>query len=86
MAEKLDESYEREPCKGCGREMAWARMPSGARNPLDPESIWDGSVILDGPGEAHVGRKREIEEHTGPRFVSHWATCPNPPYGKGPRR
>jgi len=72
----LDATYTRGQCRACPAEIAWAEMPSGKMNPLDPEPTHDGNVIADGDGLAHVGKMREIEDHTGPRYKSHFATCP----------
>lgn len=72
----LGPEYGRGDCRACGAEMAWAVMPSGKSNPLDPAPAADGNVIIDGDGLAHVGKMREIEAHTGPRYKSHFATCP----------
>jgi hypothetical protein len=74
--DRLDATYTRGDCRQCDAEIAWAEMPSGKMNPLDPEPAANGNVIIEGNGLAHVGKMREIEAHTGPRYTSHFATCP----------
>lgn len=75
MRDVLDATYHRKTCDGCGATFGWAEYPSGAIVPLDLEPVHDGNVIVDGEGRAHVGKKREIEEYTGPRYKTHFATC-----------
>jgi hypothetical protein len=64
--------------------MLWAiNEKSGKGNPLDPEPVPDGNVIP--TGETHEdGRMYVRNLHKGeepppgtPRYVSHFATCPN---------
>lgn len=79
-------------CRSCNAEVHWICFQgTGKKNPLDLDPRPDGNVILtdriavDGTPGARVLTKKELEQpdmfspdlaHT-PRYVSHFATCPN---------
>jgi hypothetical protein len=83
-------SYQRGECRTCEAMILWARMTkSGARNPLDYEPNPEkGNVILTGNGQAETLSKAEVERRIAgptlidpdvpdePRYLSHFATCP----------
>lgn len=57
-------------CKGCGREILWAKSSKGFSIPLDPNivvySVVDGIAVKVPP--SLIGEKF---------YVSHFSTCPN---------
>lgn len=65
-------------CASCGAEILWHR--SATTNnfmPIDALPAEDGNIIIE-DGMAHVIRGMLWEEsHDGPRYKSHFATCPN---------
>jgi hypothetical protein len=68
------------PCRSCGAQMFWVTMASGARNCLDLEPVPEGNVVIttvipDGTRLARTLKKDEPYE--GPRFQSHFASCPD---------
>lgn len=72
------------PCAGCGLAIAWRLTRKGAKIPLDPEPVSTGNVILDRQGLAVVLDRERIkvlearaDRDRWPRYVSHFATCPN---------
>jgi hypothetical protein len=73
-------------CRSCGAEIVWAFTPEGHRMPVDAEPVDGGNVVLSpasSPGQAPtatvVGRRVQASlfGDDGPRYVSHFATCPN---------
>lgn len=67
-------------CRSCGALVLWARMPSGALNPIDPEPRADGNVRLyrqpDGGVRGEVLGKDDPPPEGVPLRVSHFVTCP----------
>ena len=67
-------------CRSCGRTVLWVTLtPSGKRTPLDAEPTPAGTVIITdtAPPTGRVLTKPEVGSHPGvPRYVSHFATCP----------
>jgi hypothetical protein len=61
-------------CRSCNAEIIWARTESGKAMPLDAEPTEDGNVKIVG-GFAVVGGLQLLDP--GPRYTSHFATCPN---------
>jgi hypothetical protein len=62
-------------CRSCGAEIVWAMHEfTRRRMPLDAEPIEAGNVALE-DGVARVLRPNS--PYQGPRYVSHFATCPN---------
>lgn len=72
-------------CFSCRAPIQWARTERGNRIPLDPiENLTQGNLIetgetIDGEQVMRVIAPGSMEDalHTGPRFVSHFATCPH---------
>lgn len=57
-------------CRSCHAPIFYARTPSGTSMPIDAGTRIDGNlVIVD--GVAHVR-----PDAYGPKFVAHFATCP----------
>lgn len=65
-------------CRSCPATVRWVlTAATGARMPLDPDPVEDGNVVLDWVNGSVVARVlRKGETHDGPRYVSHFATCP----------
>ena len=64
------------PCKGCGEMIFFAETRNGRRVPLDPDERRDGNIILEGDAPTAV-YLHEGTAYIGPRYVSHYATCPD---------
>ena len=66
-------------CASCAAPLRWERTETGKHIPLDAEPVPDGNIyIMHGvafviPTQPEIGDA----EPEGPRFVSHFATCPN---------
>lgn len=79
-------------CNSCGAPIFWVTLPAQTRLPVNPEPSPSGNVILidhplspDHPnwnqrgmvmGRAQL-RNPRIVSPDRPRYVSHFATCPN---------
>lgn len=72
-------------CSTCQEPIMWAVTTSGKRMPLDPVPVRNGNVILEGVGmapngdelpRAHVLSKGDVPFGDPPRYVPHFATCP----------
>jgi hypothetical protein len=65
-------------CSSCGSEIIWAKTENGKAMPLDaapvdPTKVDGTCLLIDG-----VARFGAIDAPTRePRYVSHFATCPN---------
>ena len=55
---------------------------TGVLNPLDADPSPQGNVKLFADGQGEAMSRLEAAAYEGPRYLSHWATCKNPP----PRR
>lgn len=77
------------PCraKQCGQHIAFVELlPGGRKHPIDREPSPDGTIGLvtdDVVGPDHhelpqavVLSKARLETWTGPRYVTHFSTCP----------
>lgn len=71
-------------CRGCGREIIWAKTDKGKNMPVDPEPAPNGTfVLLRVGGELRARHYSVAMEHVSEvdrpqeRYVSHWATCPD---------
>lgn len=68
-------------CRSCGAPVRWVITSRGKRMPLDAEPVDDGNVVLDMSDRndpvAIVVPPEQILVEDGPRYVSHFATCPN---------
>jgi hypothetical protein len=63
-------------CRSCGAPIRWVITVNDKRMPVDDEPVPDGNVLLDGD-RATVIDPGQLLLDDPPRFVSHFATCPN---------
>jgi hypothetical protein len=65
-------------CRSCGQPIMWCKTAAtGTLMPLDARPVENGNVIIK-DGLAHVLKGELFEEMAdGPRFISHFATCPD---------
>lgn len=72
----------RSRCKSCHASIVWCETEAGKRMPLDAEPSLSGNTIVLGLGpDARTPRVRvlsaiELPASSGPRYTSHFATCP----------
>src|SRR5687768_11927283 len=71
-------------CRTCDAPIRWVRsQTSGKLMPVDPEPAERGSIVKVGMGTDGVAivaylRKGQLDEFDDrPRYVSHFATCPD---------
>lgn len=74
-------------CRSCGAEIRWAHTTSGHAMPLDAEPVADGTVAFTGRDvrndrgtalpEVRVDVGQPLFDDGTPRYVAHFATCPN---------
>lgn len=71
-------------CRSCGAAIRWTHTANGRSMPLDAEPVADGNVVFTGRtvrndrGVARPEVRVESQPHDGaPRYLSHFATCPN---------
>lgn len=64
-------------CKSCDAPIRWVKMPaSGKLMPLDDQPVEDGNIIVMA-GDGYILTAEQAEMYRGPRFKSHFATCPS---------
>lgn len=61
-------------CRSCNAAIWWVVTSANKRMPLDRGPVPDGNVVIDEDGRAVYLTKGA--EAPGPRYVSHFATCP----------
>jgi hypothetical protein len=59
-------------CRSCGQRILWALTTEGKRMPLDAQVAMNGNLILDGEQVRYA-----TPADTGPRYQSHFASCPD---------
>jgi hypothetical protein len=67
-------------CSSCGAPIRWAKTIKGVGIPLDPEPSPRGNVVISEEGAALVYNSpgAVAARYEGePRYLSHFATCPN---------
>jgi hypothetical protein len=73
-------------CRSCGAAIVWAVTPEGRRMPVDADPVDGGNVLLapavepgGSPTATVVGKRVQpsLFGDDGPRYVSHFATCPD---------
>lgn len=70
-------------CRSCSADVWWGINERGGRgNPLDPEPVPDGNIIIvrieaDGRPLIRYLKKDEEVETGVDRYVSHFSTCPD---------
>lgn len=67
-------------CGSCGAAIFWVHGTSGKANPLDAAPVANGNIVirenlLGEPVAYYLGRTN-VAQPGEPRFVSHFATCP----------
>jgi len=70
-------------CTSCDGRILWARTPKGKLIPLDPLPDPRGNMVLEGT-TARVATAADFPLD-GPRYMPHWATCPDGEYFRRPR-
>ena len=74
-------------CKSCGAGIIWAKTIKGATIPLDAEPTKTGNIVIE-DGNALVYNNPDAiapRLRSEPRYVSHFATCPNADEHRKPR-
>ena len=62
-------------CSSCKAKIIWAKSVNGKAMPMDAEPNRDrGTFRLDGDRAIYIKRD---DVYDGPRYESHFATCPN---------
>ena len=66
-------------CRSCGANILWARSAkTNALMPIDPDPVENGNIVLSADGLATTLSGDLWETmHSGLRYISHFATCPN---------
>lgn len=66
-------------CRSCKAKIFWVKTEKGKAMPLDAMPFPDGNIVLcEATETAHVLAKKEVGSlQLGPRYKSHFATCPN---------
>lgn len=75
-------------CKSCGAAVVWVRTASGKLMPIDGEPHVDGNLELVGAGltgVVYLSANQRAMPPTGPRYLSHFVTCPNAANHRKPR-
>lgn len=65
------------PCSSCGAEIFFAYTEAGAKMPLDAAPIAEpvaGAYRLEGHNA--IAAAPLLEDHSGPWYMTHFATCP----------
>ena len=65
-------------CDSCGAEILWVKTIKGKSMPLDAQPVVDGNIVLL-KAAAVILSKEQLGQpgRDGPRYKSHFATCPN---------
>jgi hypothetical protein len=69
-------------CRSCGAPIRWAVTVNGKRMPVDDQPVPDGNLVLSDPTPgayapvAAAFDPQQLLIDDPPRFVSHFATCP----------
>lgn len=75
-------------CRSCHAPVVWVITAAGASMPLDPEPVVGGNIEYTGrtrrtrnggmaPEVSYVPTQGSLIPEDTPRYVSHFATCPN---------
>jgi hypothetical protein len=59
-------------CRSCGASITWHPTPAGNLMPVDAEPVEGGNLVVVNGVALTAGMLDE-----GPRYVSHFATCPD---------
>ncbi len=60
-------------CQSCGKPIRWCKTTSGTNIPLDEAPTPQGNLVIDN----QVARTATPADGGKPRFMTHFATCPN---------
>lgn len=63
-------------CNGCRAPVVWAVTPAGKSMPVDPDPTDNGNLVLTLGTPPRVRPPELTDDPDGPRWVSHFATCP----------
>lgn len=71
-------------CRSCGAEVLWAKTQQGRAIPLDREPVASGNVEFTGVLDTVrvLAPDGDAVLFGGPRYVSHFATCPQADHWK----
>lgn len=72
-------------CRSCGRHILWAETVTGNRTPLDCEPAPDGAVMIVDGKAVVLTAAMKAEKIEGPRYLSHFQTCPKAAAHRKPR-
>jgi hypothetical protein len=73
-------------CRSCGAPVVWAKTTARHPIPLNPEPSEAGNLAYCDAGVVeYVGGPRSLfDSDERPRYVSHFATCPDAPDWRKP--
>jgi hypothetical protein len=63
-------------CNSCGAEIFWVVTEAGRRMPVDAKPVENGNIMVTDDGKASYSKGADLFQ-PGPRYVSHFATCPD---------
>lgn len=64
-------------CKSCGASIIWIKTKSANLMPIDAAPVEGGNIaILDDTAHTISGKLFDDMIEPGPRYVTHFATCP----------
>lgn len=64
-------------CRSCGAPVRWERTAAGKPIPLDPEPVPTGNLAFRDDGRVVTCLEDGGWPQDAPRYVTHFATCPN---------
>ena len=73
-------------CRSCNRRITWLKTPGGKAMPVDEDPVPEGNVVVIGQ-MAKVCKNAAAAEKAcpgEPRYMPHWATCPDGPKWRRP--
>ncbi len=63
-------------CRSCGAAIEWVLTDSGKSMPVDTQPRADGTLVLSTENDVLRARSPGLFDAGKPRYVSHFATCP----------
>lgn len=63
-------------CSSCGADIFWSVTSTGKKIPIDSEPRKDGNIFISNESAVYITANSPESEATTPRYVSHFATCP----------
>ncbi len=64
-------------CKSCGARITWLTTAAGKAMLVDEDPVPYGNIVVVDGTRCRVLERGE--EYDGPRYVTHFATCPQAP-------